>query len=83
MSYDERIIEVDPYNAIGLHEYDGKYSLVALELKGDSVWHKIWVFLSKWRSGEAVPDNKKRPMMVKLGDKATARKVVKVIYDKI
>jgi len=83
MRDDKMVVEVDRYNAVGIYEYGGKYSLIALELKGDGVWHKVWVFLSKWRSGASVPDDKKRVMSVKLGDKETAKRVIKAIWEKI
>jgi hypothetical protein len=52
---------------------EGHIGLVRVDLKGDGVFHTMWVFLSKWVGGVSKPTGEARPMSVYLGkDKARA-----------
>ena len=82
---EENIIEVDHYNSAYLEEYNGTYWLYAL-VKGSgqqAVWYKLWVFLSKYNKGNPIPDDMKRPMAVRLGDKKTAVKVLRELLKQV
>ena len=54
-----------------LDEYHGNYSLIAGRER-EKVYYKDWVFLSRWQNGQAIPDDKRRPMGVYLGSKEKA-----------
>jgi len=58
---------------IFLSQYEGKYALQAGK-HTDNDDYPDWVFMSKWSKskGEFVPDMKKRPMGVYLGEKHKA-----------
>ena len=71
MSLDkEDIIEVNQYNSVMINEYNGSITLQAINNGQDENYYQKWVFLSKWSksAGGPVPDDKKRPMGVLLGD---------------
>lgn len=80
---EENVIEINNYDGIQLDEYNGKYSLNAMQHGQNDVWYKRWVFLSRYKDGEAVPDKKKQPMKVVLGDKSKALEVLKHLYNQI
>jgi len=66
------IITTDYGDGVLLDEYKDTYGLVATR-KGDSdVSYVQWCFLSEWKNGEGKPSGMKRPISVRLGDKATA-----------
>jgi len=68
---DEKFWDRNKGYGVALNEYNGNYSLVASRDK-DGVIYKDWVFLSKWQNSKAVPDDKKRPMGIYMGDKQSA-----------
>jgi len=83
---DQKIIEVNNYDGIKVDEYNGKISLVAMQKGQNEVWYLKWAFLSRWKKGETepVPDTKKMPMKVLLGnDKEQAQKIIKEIWELI
>jgi len=67
MEPEDALITTTYNDGILLQEYQGSYGLVATTRGNNDVNYKQWVFLSKWQNGKAVPDNKKRPMAVRLG----------------
>ena len=79
------IIKIDRYSGVALNEYDGKFSIQTYNLGSNEVWYLVWVFLSKWSKGssKAVPDEKKRPMAVRIGDKATAIKTLQTLLKQL
>lgn len=63
-------IEIDHYNGIDIEEYNGVYGLISMYKGGGeemSVWYKRWCFPSKWKNGRAVPDEKSKPVAVRIG----------------
>ena len=80
---EENVIEVNNYDGIQVDLYDGKYSLLAMQKGQNEVWYKRWVFLSRWKDGKPVADEKKMPMCVRLGDKEQARQILKSIWEQI
>ena len=67
LNEDELVIVDDYNNGIEINEYEGKYSLNATNRGKNDVDYRQWVFLSRWSNGESVPDEKKRPMSVRIG----------------
>ena len=70
----ENVIETTEYDGVQLAEYNGKYSINGIQKGQNDVYYLKWIFCSKWSKGEGgfVPDDKKRPMHVVLGDKKMA-----------
>jgi len=64
----EDVIKVNYYNSIKLEEYNGKYSLCAVDNGKDETYYLKWCFLSEWKNGAAVPGDRKMPMKIVLGD---------------
>jgi len=69
---------------IQVNEYNGNYSLQAAKQKEDKIYLD-WAFLSKWDEGTRgfVPDEKKRPMSVYLGDRESAIKALKFFLNEL
>ena len=81
---EEEVIKVDYYNSVMIEEYNGKYSICAVDNGQNECFYKKWVFLSRWRNGEAVPDDRKMPMKVALGDdKAQAVRTLETLLVKL
>jgi len=82
---EDKVIAVDTYNGMYLEQHEGNYSLKAIQIGKNEVPYLIWVFLSKWSkaAGGAVPDDKKRPMAVRLGTRSEAVKALKQILKQI
>ena len=83
---EENVIEVSGRDGITINEYNGKYSLNAVEKGNNEVWYKKWVFLSKWskEAGGPVADESKRVMSVKIGDsKAGAIETLKQLMNSL
>ena len=73
ISEKETIMVGDSKYGVTVNEYNGSISLNKVEKGSNEVLYQQWVFLSKWQNGGAVPDDKKRPMGIWLGeDKAQA-----------
>lgn len=77
------VFELGYYNALGLQKYNDVYGLIWLEKKAHDVYHKQWVWLSKWKDGKPVPVEKKRPMAIYLGDRESAIKMLESFLDKL
>jgi len=69
MQIEDAIITNDYGDGILLEEYKGTYGLIATTRGNNEVNYKQWVFTSKWSkaAGGWTPDDKKRPMAVRLG----------------
>ena len=80
---EDMIVSVDANNSVLLEEYNEVFDLLALKKGQNGVWYKVWVFLSKWQKGGAVPDDKKRPMAVRLGKKEQALDTLKMLLSKL
>lgn len=82
---EENIIEVNNYDGIKVDEYQGKYYLVAMQKGQNEVWYMRWCFLSRFKKGEKepFPSDKKQPIKVVLGDKESAMKNLKLIFELI
>ena len=67
-----------------LDEYNGNYSLIAGKQTEQDLY-KDWVFLSKWSQSDGgfVPDNKKRPMGVYLGERDSACEALRFFLTKL
>jgi len=65
-----------------LDEYEGKYSLNEAK-NNNGVIYRDWCYLSKWSKSEGgwIPDEKKRPKGIYLGDKDTAMKLLGRAYN--
>ena len=76
-------IDTTHYDAVQLDEYNGTYSIKAVQKGQNDVYYLRWVFTSKWSktSGGFVPDDKKRPMHIVLGDKQTALNTLREIIN--
>lgn len=77
------VIETAKNYGVEVEEYKGIYGLVANTKGQNEVWYKVWVFLSKWQNKQAVPDDKKRPMSIRLGDKDTAIKTLQTLLKQL
>jgi hypothetical protein len=65
---------------IELSEYQGSFALNKISKGQNDVLFNEWIFLSKWKNGQAVPDAQKRPMGIYLGkDKGAAIEVLKTL----
>ena len=62
------IIKINTYNSIKLEEYNGKYSLCAVDNGQNETFYLKWCFLSEWKNGAAVAGDRKMPMKIVLGD---------------
>jgi len=72
------IVQTDEYTGVQMQMYNGRYGLLSMSRGQNDVWYKVWCFLSKWSNQRPVPDDKKRPMSVRIGgDKAEAQTTLK------
>jgi hypothetical protein len=77
------VFKVGKRAGIHLKEYKGKFTVVQTREGEGDVHYLDWVFLSQWKNGEHVPDEKKRPMGIWLGDEDTALEALRDIIKQI
>jgi len=71
-------IMINNYDGIVLQEYKGTYKLVEVEKYKGKIYMK-WMYPARWEYGDRVPAKKALPIQIRLGDKETAIKTLKML----
>lgn len=85
MTKEDKVFDIDHYKGIKVEEYNGVYGLLAMQ-KGsgvNEVWYKQWAYPSRFKNGKPMPEEKSRPVAVRLGDRQTALKVLRELWEYI
>uniref|UniRef100_A0A6H1Z9X5 Uncharacterized protein n=1 Tax=viral metagenome TaxID=1070528 RepID=A0A6H1Z9X5_9ZZZZ len=67
MEPEDAIITTEYGDGVLLEEYKGTYSLTAIRRGQNDVNYKQWAFSQVWKNKKFIPDEKARPIHIKLG----------------
>ncbi len=80
---EEDVVKVDNYNSVTIQEYDGKFSLNAVQNGQNDNFYLKWAFPSEWKNGKQKAGDKAWPVRVMLGDRETAINVLSTVLIKL